>query len=94
MALKSYKLAFLKKTAKINKESTKKFVCEILKEFGGLSILSSVSVTVFYECIFQINALDDDTSNIAHCGLSLCGEYKEMKCCANYDISPFKAITK
>ncbi len=81
MAKTLYKVFFLKKTAKLNKESIKKFISEILKNFGGISLLSTVSIISFDDSTFEISSIDKESARIANSALSLCGQYQTMKCC-------------
>ena len=75
----SFKIQFLKKSAKLGKESTKEFVLNILKDFGGLSLLSNVSVTSNEESRFKVNC-EDEAINLVRAAFITCGVYKEVNC--------------
>lgn len=77
---KRYKIFFLKKSAKINKEALKKFVIETLRCFGGCSLLSTLSVTSFEDGIVEISVIKGSTP-LVDTAMTLCGICNEMKCC-------------
>ena len=80
MVLLLYKIQFLKRTAKLSKEATKTFVLDILKEFGGLSLLSNVNVISTEESLFKVNCEKESVKEV-EAALVTCGSYQEMKCC-------------
>lgn len=75
-----YKLFPLRKAANIPAEDVKKFMVETLRNFGGLSLLSLVSLSVAQNGSIEINSLDEESADLAHSALALCGTYREMKC--------------
>lgn len=76
MVLKIFKIEFTKKSAKLNSESCKKFGIEILKNFGGLSLLSNLTVTSRNENTIEINC-EEDVSSVVSGAMALCGSYQE-----------------
>jgi hypothetical protein len=75
-----YKIHFLKRTAKLNKECAKAFALDILKEFGGLSLLSNVTIVATDESTFKINCEKDSVKSV-QAAFATQGSYQEMKCC-------------
>lgn len=80
MSKRCYKIYFLKKSATLNKEDARKFVIDILRHFGGLSLLSAASVTSRPDATIEISSMDDTVSDLVHCAVALCGSYQELKC--------------
>lgn len=80
MASLNYKIQFLKRTAKLNKEATKIFALDTLKEFGGLSLLSNANISATGESLFKVNC-EDETVKLVQAAFITCGTYQEMKCC-------------
>ena len=75
-----FELTFLKKTAKINGKILKDFVVDVLKEFGGLNLLSNVTIGNLEENSIEISVTDDFAS-MACTAFTMCGSYKDLKCC-------------
>jgi len=80
MANRKYKLVFIKKSAKISKESFQSFIIDILKSFGGLSLLSNIKIVSLEDSILEIEA-EDSVIDQAHVSLMMCGHYKGIECC-------------
>lgn len=76
---KMYKIDFLKKSAKINKEAYKKHIAETLKSFGGISLLSSVTILIKEDCIAEISCFKDSIY-LVDAALAFSGICNEMKC--------------
>ena len=76
----NYKIFFLKRTAKLNKETIKIFAIEILKEFGGLTLLSNLSVSALDDNIFKI-ICEEDSVKLVQVAFILTGSYLDNKFC-------------
>ncbi|KAL7349042.1 hypothetical protein P7C66_08s3g13240 [Encephalitozoon intestinalis] len=73
-----YRLVFGRKGVLIEDRALKEFVSGLIRGFGGLDLLSRVSV----RCdggVINISA-DKEASSIVHGSLFLCGEYKSVGC--------------
>lgn len=80
MVVANFKIQFLKRTAKLNKDATKIFALEILKEFGGLSLLSNVVVSCLAENTFKVTC-EKEVLSLVQAAFITCGSYQETKCC-------------
>ena len=56
------------------------FALDILKEFGGLSLLSNVNVVSTDESLFKVNCEKGSIKEV-QAAFVTCGSYQEMKCC-------------
>ncbi|KAI4292827.1 hypothetical protein PAPHI01_2101 [Pancytospora philotis] len=75
-----YRLLFAKKTAKLNRNGMGVFVRDILKEFGGNAVLSSVSIVPGDDSTIEIRA-SREHAPLVHGALILRGVYKGVPCC-------------
>ena len=80
MPVLKYRLCLAKKTARISRENLGGFVKETLREFGGCSLLSNVSLSCNDDNTFEART-DRDSLHIVHGALVLCGAYKDIGCC-------------
>ena len=80
MAQLRYKIEFLKRTAKLNKDATKAFAIDILKDFGGLTLLSNLNVSAVCDCEILVTC-ENEIAKMVHAAFISCGTYQEMKCC-------------
>jgi len=81
MPRRCYKISFLRKSASLSRDDTRKFVTDVMKSFGGLALLSMATVAVRQDGTVEINGLDAHALDLAHSAMALCGSYQEMKCC-------------
>lgn len=79
METMNYRICFLKRTAKLNKDALKTFAIEVLKEFGGLSLLSNLTVSALDENIFRVKC-DKEIIKMVQASFITCGCYLENKC--------------
>lgn len=56
----------------------KDFVKDVLKDFGGLDLLSRTTVSCSNNEV--VVEADEDVSHVVHGSLFFCGEYKSVKC--------------
>lgn len=81
MLANKFKLVFIKKSAKLSKEALQLFVLEIIRAFGGLSLLSNLKISCYEDSTLSIEALSKESMAEANVALILCGGYKEIECC-------------
>jgi hypothetical protein len=78
MGLAKYRMALHKRNARIENDALKMHVTALLREFGGLDLLSRVRV-VCKDNDVLVEA-DDGALDLVHGALFFCGEYKSAKC--------------
>lgn len=80
MQVLKYEVIFEKKSAKIKDQKLNEFTCEILKNFGGLSLLSNIKISSSLNNRIELS-VEDESVNLVHTALIMCGRWNSINCC-------------